>query len=91
MEISSQLVPLFRLFVSQTESGPWIEVLQYSLEDSREQQDPLPLQRIPLDTAATGQFIKFEIMEWWGKGAGLQFFDIIWEGNVFNPKAKSNF
>ena len=51
-------------------------MLETTLEDSRQQNDPLPLQLIGLQTEVTGQFIKFELLEWYGKGGGLQYFDI---------------
>ena len=50
--------------------------LEATLEDSRQQVDPLPLQFIDFPAAVTGQFIKFELLEWYGNGGGLQFFDI---------------
>jgi hypothetical protein len=51
-------------------------VLEATLEDSRQQIDPLPLQLIDLPAQATGQFLKFELMKWYGSGGGLQYFDI---------------
>ena len=66
-----------RLYVSNTASGPWTQVLDTQLVDSRQQQDPLPLQLIALDTGdTTAQFIKFELLSYWGRGAGLEYFDI---------------
>eukprot|EP00092_Neocalanus_flemingeri_P015044 GFUD01016248.1.p1 GENE.GFUD01016248.1~~GFUD01016248.1.p1 ORF type:complete len:336 (+),score=61.04 GFUD01016248.1:36-1043(+) len=66
----------FRLLTSLTQSGPWTQVLETELEDSRQQQDPLPLQVIALDTRTTAQFVRFEGISYWGVGYGLQFFDI---------------
>ena len=62
--------------MSEAESGPWTEVLEEELEDSREQQDPLPLQTLDLSTEVTARFVKFELLTWWGNGGGLQYFDI---------------
>ena len=63
--------------MSHAESGPWIPVLDTELEDSRQQQDPQPLQLISLkDRNIMAQFIQFELLSWWGKGGGLEYFDI---------------
>ena len=68
---------LFRLYTSCTESGPWTKVLEYELEDSRQQEDPIPLQLIALDAGMQqAQFVKFELVSWWGNSGGLQYFDI---------------
>jgi hypothetical protein len=67
---------LCRLSVSLTQSGPWAEVLDTTLVDSRQQQDPLPLQLIALNSKTSAQFVKFELLSWWGRSGGLQFFDI---------------
>eukprot|EP00092_Neocalanus_flemingeri_P026563 GFUD01028787.1.p1 GENE.GFUD01028787.1~~GFUD01028787.1.p1 ORF type:complete len:626 (+),score=118.16 GFUD01028787.1:104-1981(+) len=66
----------FKLFSSQTASGPWTQVLDTQLGDSRQQQDPLPLQMIALDTQTTARFVKLELLSWWGDGGGLQYFGI---------------
>ena len=52
-------------------------MLEYALIDSQQQSDPLPLQLIDFSaTVVIGQFIKFELLEWFGTGGGLQFLDI---------------
>ena len=67
-----------RLFAGQTGAGPWTQVLDTELADSRQQQDsdPARLQMIMLDNKVTARFVKFELITWWGKSGGLQFFDI---------------
>ena len=65
-----------RLYSGQCKEGPWTKVLEKELEDPREQQDPLPLQVINLDKEATGQFLKFELLSWWGWNGGLMYFSI---------------
>ena len=65
-----------RLYSGQCKEGPWTKVLEKELEDPREQQDPLPLQIINLDKEATGQFLKFELLSWWGWNGGLMYFSI---------------
>ena len=61
-------------------------MLETSLEDSRQQRDPLPVQEIDLQSKADGQFLKFELLEWYGVGGGLQFFDIN-QGTTQNTKS----
>ena len=51
-------------------------MLEASILDSQNQADPLPLQKIDLQTITTAQFLKFELLEWYGSGGGLQYFDI---------------
>ena len=68
---------IIRLFVGETGLGPWTQVLESpELEDPLQQQDPLPLQLFPLDTITAAQFIKFELLDWYGNSGGLQYFDI---------------
>ena len=61
-------------------------MLETTLEDSRQQRDPLPLKKIDLQSEAEGQFLKFELLEWYGHGGGLQYLGII-EGIVQNTKS----
>ena len=63
-------------------SEPWTSVLETSLEDSRQQQDPLPLQVLCLQESVQAQFIKFDLLEWYGQGGGLQYLDIEREGGL---------
>ena len=62
--------------MSTTGSGPWTEILEKELKDSRRSQDPLPLQTIPLQKKISSQFLKFELISWWGIGGGLLYFDV---------------
>ena len=71
-------------------SGPWSKVLEKSLDDSRQQQDPLPVQIFSLERRAenlprqdynleeslVAQFLKFDLLDWYGSGGGLQYLDI---------------
>ena len=56
-------------------NGPWKEVVSETLEDSRQQKDPLPLQEFTFPTQ-TGRYVKLEVVSYYGLGGGLQFFDI---------------
>ena len=63
----------FRILGSATNSGPWQELLVADLEDSRHQNPP-PLQQLMFDKSAVVSFIKFELLEFYGSGGGLQYF-----------------
>jgi hypothetical protein len=64
----------FRLLGGLAAEGPWTALLERSLEDSRQQASP-PVQELLLDQPAEVRFLKFELVEFWGAGGGLQFFD----------------
>ena len=61
-----------------SENGPWREVVSETLEDSRQQKDPLPMQEFPFPAQA-GRYVKLVIVSYYGAGGGVQFFDIIGE------------
>ena len=63
----------FRILGSSTKNGPWQELLVAYLEDSRLQKPP-PLQRRRITNSAVVSFIKFELLEFYGYGGGLQYF-----------------
>ena len=50
-------------------------MLDETLEDSRQQSDPLPLQTFNFDPV-TARFAKFKLLSYWGNGGGLQYFTI---------------
>ena len=62
-------------FFSISETGPWKQVLDGTLDDSRQQNDPLPLQTFNFDPE-TARFAKFKLLSYWGSGGGLQYFKI---------------
>jgi hypothetical protein len=65
-----------RLSIRITVHETWKHVLKHELEDSREEEDMLPIQSIALRTRYHAHFIKFELLSWWGVGGGLQYFNI---------------
>ena len=74
----------FRIYVGDNSDdlGSLKVVLEQTLDDSRQQNDPLPLQLFNFSSTATGRFIGFELLEWHGgQGGGLQYFDIQRCGN----------
>ena len=61
---------------SLSETGPWEQVLEEDLEDSRNQNDPLPLMTFKFNLF-TARYVKFKLLSYWGKkGGGLQYFNI---------------
>jgi hypothetical protein len=63
----------FRIRGSVENNGPWHELLVADLEDSRDQEDPLPLQQLFFYSPVSVSYIKFELLEFWGVGGGLQY------------------
>ena len=67
----------FKVFLSSdSPDGPWEEVVHQTLEDSRQQTDPLTVQTFPF-TARTAKFVKFNQISYYGKGGGLQYFSVL--------------
>ena len=71
----------FRILGSANKNGPWQELLLANLEDSR-LQDPPPFQQLMLTYSAVVSFVKFELLEYYGNGGGLQFFEVTVPGKV---------
>ena len=64
----------FKLYLS-LDNVEWTEVLHETLDDPRQMPDPLPLMRYDIPGLATmARFAKFEIVDVWGHGGGLQYF-----------------
>ena len=82
ISVGVELIPV-RVSARRTLGGPWIPILDEELEDSRHLADPLPLQTFYLTEQTTSQYIKFELLSWWGDGGGLQFFDIWRKGKGY--------
>merc|ERR1711962_1281310 len=74
----------FRVSIGSSNEGPWTELLTQELEDSRNQEVP-PLQHFESNNAISGRFLQFELLEFWGDGGGLNYFDIIQEVTVGSP------
>ena len=68
----------FRLLGSADDSadGSWETILEENLEDSSDQTPPPTLELIFQDVAVV-RFVKFEMLEFWGEGGGLQHFAVI--------------
>ena len=61
-----------------TKDHPWQLGLDQTLVDSRNQNDPLPLQKFDF-TLVTTRFVKFKLISFYGLGGGLQYFNIYHE------------
>ena len=66
----------FRLLGSLSNNGTWNELLIADLEDSRHQNPP-PLQTKTFANSAAVRFVKFELLDYWGNGGGLQYFAVL--------------
>ena len=60
---------------STNQNGPWKEVIDETLADSRNQVNPLPLQAFSFESV-TARFVKFEVISWYGINGGIQYFNI---------------
>ena len=65
----------FKVFLSDSSEGPWEEVVHQTLEGSRQQADPLPVQTFPF-TQRAAKFVKFNQISYYGRGGGLQYFTL---------------
>ena len=75
------IVQLHRLIDLRHYSGPWNVAASGELEDSRQQEDPLPLQTFTFNPISA-RFVKFEITSFYGTGGGLQYFNVVVYKNV---------
>ena len=72
----------FRLLgSSRSSSGPWQTILEAKLKDSRQQKSP-PVQKLLFENPLLVRFVKFELLEFWGDGGGLQHFSVLTEGDA---------
>ena len=68
-------------FISESLDGFWGDpIVNETLED-RLQEDHLPLESFYFDPKY-GRYAKFEIVDFYGRGGGLQFFNMIYEGKL---------
>ena len=65
----------FKVFLGKEKTGPWEEVVHTTIPDTREQKDPLPIQRFSF-AERFAKFVKFELLKWYGNGGGLQYFHV---------------
>ena len=70
---------VFRLLGSTTLDGTFDTLLEDRLPDSR-QQDPVPAVTFSFPESKV-RFVKFEVLEHWGVGGGLQFIELLQTGD----------
>ena len=66
---------------SKSAEGPWQTILQENLEDNRQQSSP-PVKELLFKNPVVVRFVKFELLEFWGQGGGLQHFSVHAEDNA---------
>jgi len=66
----------FKVYIGETESGPWTEVLHNHLEDARytdQKVASVPARQFSINPTCA-KFVKFKIISWYGVLGGLQYF-----------------
>jgi len=66
----------FKVYLGETESGPWTEVLHDHLEDARDTDQTVasvPARKFSINPTCA-KFVKFQIISWYGEAGGLQYF-----------------
>jgi len=67
----------FKVYLADNENGPWTEVLHDYLEDPRNTnatEASVPPAVFHLPNPTCGQYVRFQIISWYGLGGGLQYF-----------------
>ena len=83
----------FKVSVSLYQAGPWDQVVFETLEDPREQTDPLPVLTFPFSSSSevSARFVKFNLISWYGWGGGLQYFSVKKGRKIFRVLAMKIF
>ena len=73
----------FKLLGSTSAAGPWQTeawqtILEANLEDSRQQKPP-PVKNLLFEKTLVVRFLKFQLLEFWGSGGGLQHLSVLTE------------
>jgi len=66
----------FKVYLGDSEFGPWTEVLHDSLDDPKgtiKKTSSIPASRFSISPKCA-QFVKFRMISWYGVGGGLQYF-----------------
>ena len=72
----------FRLLGSSSGTGgPWQTLLEANLEDSRQQKPP-PVKNLLFEKTLVVRFLKFQLLEFWGRGGGLQHLSVLTEDDA---------
>ena len=70
----------FKVYLSdKSPTGPWTEVLNKTLADSRNFKDPLPVQKFSFDGETT-RYVKFQMLSFYGFGGGLHYINMRYSG-----------
>jgi len=67
----------FKVYLADSENGPWTEVLHDFLDDPRNTnatEASVPPRVFNLPNPTCGQYVRFQIISWYGNGGGLQYF-----------------
>ena len=70
-----------KVFLSDSESGPWHEIMSEVLPDTRSDEEDLPILHFATTGQTLGQYLKCEILSHYGTYGGLDYFGI-YTGNI---------
>ena len=73
----------FSIHLAEKSNGPWLNVLNGSLEDHRHL-NPIPIKHFQTEINGKGKFVKFKAEAFYGTGAGLQYIDL--HSNFFHDR-----
>ena len=78
----------FRVSGSLSESGPWTTFVEEELVDVG---GPAPLLDFTFEKPEEVQFLKFDLLSFWGDGGALQYFAAIPAEGKFKPQRSESF
>ena len=70
-----------KVFLSDSEDGPWHEIMSEVLPDTRSDEEDLPILHFATTGQTLGQYLKCEILSHYGTYGGLDYFGI-YTGNT---------
>ena len=66
-----------KVYLADSENGPWTEVVHDILDDPTKinaTEASVPPRYFNLAKPTCGQYVRFQIISWYGNGGGLQYF-----------------
>ena len=72
-----------KVYLSDSENGPWHEIMSEVLPDTRNDEEDLPILHFATTGQTLGQYLKCEILSHYGTYGGLDYFGL-YSGNILN-------
>ena len=76
-----------KVYLSDSENGPWNEIMSEVLPDTRNDEEDLPILHFATKRQTLGQYLKCEILSHYGTYGGLDYFGL-YSGNILNCQAQ---